>query len=386
MKIVSISLAGLMILVGVLCWWIVSHHGSHALSQPVAEATSSQAIPLVSSDSMSVEGNRLLYDGRPFVPEGVQIVAFANTDPQNVFLQAKEHFGAPLLQAARLWNANTIRFQFSQDGLDPQNPRYSQAYINAILGAVSLARKMGFVVIASVQNEVDPDKFGFPTAATQRADLTLARLFGGDDGVMLDLFNEPGFGLGLKVNAQLWQSWLSGGVIQGTQTVGMQTLVHAVRAQGSHNVLILEGLISFQPQTLAGVPVVDDPLSLYAYATHPYLQPGFGTPQSWEQNFGYLANENRLVIADEWSAPTALNGAPEHWCKSLSLGVPADLLAFLGQKNIGVVGWSFDIPGTIVTDFNGTPTSYTGMVCGSVNGGPGELLQQHFAAAMHSGS
>ena len=56
---------------------------------------------------------------------------------------------------------------------------------------------MGFIVIASVQDEPssgETNTIGMPTAATLRADQTLGSLFKNDQGVMIEVYNEPELG------------------------------------------------------------------------------------------------------------------------------------------------------------------------------------------------
>jgi hypothetical protein len=55
------------------------------------------------------------------------------------------------------------------------------------------------------------------------------------------------------------------------------------------------------------------------------------------------------------------------------------LLDYLITKQIGLVGQAFDLPGTIVTGFTYTPTSFVNFACGVPNGGPGELLFTEYA-------
>jgi hypothetical protein len=61
------------------------------------------------------------------------------------------------------------------------------------------------------------------------------------------------------------------------------------------------------------------------------------------------------------------------------------LLDYLASKQIGIVGFAFDIPGTIIANWSYTPTSYSDFTCGVSGGGPGQLLFGDFAAEKQAG-
>lgn len=331
------------------------------------------------SPFLSVKNGQITNYGNEFIVKGVQIVAFV--EPSSYLrwqrLAAYRHFSPSLLAIARNnWNANTVRFQLSQPGLDPRGQMYSAEYILEIKRAVALAESLGFAVIVSVQDEGNPGYVGMPTLATLRADETLADLFGHDRAVMIDLYNEPTLEA-IRHNTVItknWEIWERGGVNNdGTLLVGMQMIIDTIRGAGAENILIVEGLNG--GGILKGVPTINDPLNRYAFSVHPYLHGENASPENWAENFGFLVDAHLPVIAGEWSAPTK-----NRWlCKDeSSLKLPNELLRYLRDKKIGIVGWSFDLPGTIVTDFMGTPTTFDGKQCGNLDGGPGVLLQQLF--------
>ena len=116
-------------------------------------------------------------------------------------------------------------------------------------------------------------------------------MFAGDNGVMFELYNEPG----TAEHARNWLTWLNGGqVIAGSvtcQAVGMQTLVNDIRADGADNVIVLPGMNT--ETTLAGVPKVTDPASpddpQFAYGVHyPLLT---APPTTWDAAFGNLRRD-----------------------------------------------------------------------------------------------
>jgi hypothetical protein len=318
-----------------------------------------------------------------FIPNGVQIVGLVA--PADIirgnFRTAREHFGRQELLNALKWNANTIRFQVSQPGLDPQSPLYSQQYLADLKRGVQMARDLGFVVIVSVQDQHgasgDSITHKMPTEATRRALHTLCSAFNSDGGVIYELFNEPA----LRPSPDNWRLWKSGGIDPdgGDQIIGMQALIHDVRGTGSHNLLIVEGLL--WGGTFEGAPQIFDPDAKTVYGVHPYFGHSGFTPDGWNKTFGFLAVESKPVICTEWCQPTPKQGQPTPpWFRGLSgkqlSHTPLMLLHYLEERGIGIIGWAFDIPGTIVQDLDGTPTSFE--AGNQPGGGPGACLRAYF--------
>jgi hypothetical protein len=359
------------------------HSTHHPSARPAAVApptvTTPPAVVPAAVPGVRVQGNQLLSNGVPWVPRGVQIVGLvappgALTDK---YIAAGAHFGQAELQKAVADHADLIRYQVSEFGIDPQGPLYSPAYVQSIQSAVQQARALGLNVIISLQAEQpagEPTRCPLPDAGAERAWQVLAPMFASDNGVMFELYNEPG---PLTTRSD-WQIWLNGGTVnQGNvtcQAVGMQTIVNNIRSAGADNVIILPGLN--MGTSLAGVPKVTDPASptnpQLAYSVHyPLLT---GSPALWDAAFGTFSAKAPVIVT-EWNAnstttcfPTAPQRAPL-------------LLTYLLGKRIGVVGFAFDLPGTIISDYSSySPTTYSGFACGVNGGGPGQVLFQQFGA------
>lgn len=326
---------------------------------------------------MAVSGHDILVNGRPFRIHGLTLVGLAGPKSSlaGAYAEAYQHLGGGELQAARSWRANTIRFLLGQRGLDPQDALYSEVYLHEVHRAVANARNAGFLVIVALHDETrsidsgDSQLRGMPTMVTARAWDTLTRLFNSDPGVIYELFDGPA----LKVSPGNWTIWREGGP---SDIVGHQALVGRIRATQSENLILADGLDG--AESLEGCPLLNDPRQKLAYGVHSYLTPDNRRPDQWERNFGDLA-AREAVIATEWSAAT---DDPNGWCRAYPdqpvRYLPGQLLRFLGEHGIGVVGWAFDLPGTIVTDFHGTPNEYPAIGCGEKGGGPGRLLQYAF--------
>ncbi len=347
-----------------------------ALAVPAARAGAATSV-------ITITHNQLLRNGLPWVPRGVQIVGLVAPDGalSGKYVAAHQQFGYAELQAAVAAHSDLVRFQVSQFGLDPLGPLYSAAYVDEVANAVQAARGLGLAVILSLQAEPpagEPTRCPLPDAGAERAWESLSAMFAGDGDVMFELYNEPG----VSATPAGWIQWRVGGEIiypgGACQAVGMQTLINDIRARAPQNVIVVPSLNG--EQSLAGrIRVIDpdhrsDPQ--LAYGVHyPSLTRGI---TYWDKAFG-TTSASVPVIVTEWDANSTTGCVP---------GAPTTaqvLLAYLATKRIGVVGFAFDLPGTIVVDSSFTPTSYAGFACGVPGGGPGQILFGDFAAEAQAG-
>lgn len=335
----------------------------------------------LSTSGIYVQGPHLMQAGLPFVARGVQITGLVapNADLAGKYIAAHQHFGAAELAQAVADHANLIRFQVSEFGLDPADPLYDPNYLAEVEQGVALARADGLAVIVSLQAETpagNETRCSLPDAGAATDWRELAAAFAGDDGIMFELYNEPG----VPENAAAWSAWQNGGVVAtgaggGECTaVGMQSLVDEIRASGADNVIILPGLAG--EVTLAGMPTITDPADpgdpQLAYGIH-YPNLTF-TSDEWDSEFGNLAGRVPVIVT-EWQANGTTNCVPD------SPRTAPQLLTYLALKQIGVVGFAFDLPGTIIADYSYAPTTYANFACGQFTGGAGQVLFADYAGA-----
>jgi hypothetical protein len=277
--------------------------------------------------------------------------------------EAQSYWGAAEIDAIKhVFGADTVRFQVSQPGLDPQSKIYDPAYASEVLTAVKQARAADLVVIVSMDAQGENGIEGLPCMpdqSTVRAWQTLAPALVHDKGVLLDVFNEP-CKTGRPDDRAEW-------------TQGTQAVINALRALGSENILLMEGLHS--GRTTAGLfPTVHDSLdNRLALAVHPYLSKGwFDSPEKWEREFGSSAAKYP-TIADEWNA-LAVGGSCFGDLPALALS----LIRYLQEKRIGVVGWAIDShTGKLVVDHEKyVPNNYDNFrACEDGSGsGAGQLI------------
>lgn len=323
---------------------------------------------------ITVSGNRLHRNGHPWVPRGFTLIGALSPTNTGTAGTANQHLNDKEMLAAKSWGADAVRFQVSQPGLDPQDDLYSTAYVERVRQAVALARSHGFAVILSIQDQGlgGGTRHPQPSPATIRDWQTLTPMFNGDLEVMYEIFNEPQN----KDDAAGWAVWRNGGPAednQGVPAVGHQAVLDAIRASGSHNVVLADG--ARYAQSLKDVPVLKDPAGRLAYAVHPYLDYISRYPSSWEPNFGYLT-ATAPVVATEWNVYSWSSFCHPEWPQNAPL-----LLDFLRDHGIGLFGWAFDFLNSLILDWEYRPTTLVGFDCGDPDKGAGELIQQRYQQA-----
>jgi endoglucanase len=185
-------------------------------------------------------------------------------------------------------------------------------------------------------------------------------LLNGDQGIIYEMFNEPR----QAPTRSNWQEWAS----------AMNKVVSTIRASGATNTLVADGL-NFA-ETLDGVVPLDDRNVIYS--SHPYFhKPEDQNDTTWARKFGDVA-ATLPVIVGEWTSATT------YYCDSASTPTAAlGMLKYLQSREIGLVAVTYDfgLPryGGIVSDYNGTPTTFANHVgCREVGFGPGTLVQQWY--------
>jgi endoglucanase len=348
-------------------------------SSPAPPATGARQVVDVSGLTMTLNGSPWLSKGvvlQAFVRPLAALQANAGQSGVSAILNARENFAPAELTEIRGYGADTMRFQIGQPALDPASPLYDPAYLSQVVNAVETARQSGFVVMIMMQDEAisgDPNPHPLPIAETQGDWDLLSAKFGSDRGVVFELYNEPN----MPETAANWQLWLNGGAVTGqtVPSIGMQSLINHLRANGAQNVFVLDGLRL--AGTLKGLPTtVSDPLGRLVYAVHPY-QHGSSDESQWDADFG-TPSTHVPVWADEWSAPTGL---------ALGLGnlpsyqVAVDLLNYLSNHSISLCTGAFDVPRFVVQNVPGWKLmNYDSLTQNPQTEGSGTLVYNDFMA------
>ncbi len=371
---------------------------------------STSAVPVTQASGLvSVSGSAILRDGKPWIPHAFQQVAFvAPTGYINsggampIFVTAAQKYTTAEYSQMVLQNADSVRIQFAQTGVDPNGLSASQAFTNSVTAAVKAARTAGLTVILSDQDESqtgETNERGLPDGDAQAAWTNLLKMapwIGQDTGILLEIYNEPFVGVtpeGPPPQAE-WNSW----------QIAMNALIATIRGAGAKNVLIADGLE--HAEQLTGAPALTDALSPVIYGSHPYAhnyqdQNAAGTDASgdvvagagWNVMFGTFAATHPVIIT-EWG-----NG---YYCDALTGTADVAFLQYLQRLGIGLVAttWDWAAPGfgSIRVNFpNSTTTSFPSAgtpICHMPTKGaaaviddgvgPGQLVQTWFSTGTPS--
>ena len=271
---------------------------------------------------------------------------------------------AELSAIKNIFHADTLRFQLSQSGLDPESADYDGSYVQDILEGVRTGQGTDFAVILAIDAQQDgmPELACMPSDSTNRAWKSIAPSFADDPGVMLELFNEP----------CKWRDADS----QKEWARSMQMLIDTVRGVGSTNILLLDGL-RWARSTNGLFPLVQDKMrERLALAAHPYLAKNFITEEQWRNEFGASAAQYPL-IASEWNAVTQGSHCAGGNTPALALA----MIRYLKSLHVGLIGWAIDWnePMLVKDHTSYEPTDYAAFrACddGS-NSGAGRLLADY---------
>jgi endoglucanase len=320
------------------------------------------------TSGITISGNSFRMNGKPWTPKGFTLVGLVAPEGHakgRAYRDARMLQGETLLRQARELGANTLRFQVSQPGLNPESEIYDPDYLNEVVSAIRQARKAGFAIIISMQWEKPAGLAGqpmMPSANTERAWAQLAPIFSDDKHIMLELFNEPGM---WEKNPKAWPAWRN----------GMQTLVDNVRKKGCKNILILDGIQG--AHVLSGAPAINDPLRQLAYAVHPYIKHSRDGPPQWDRQWGRFA-ENHPVLITEWNAKS---NQPK--CTARIPEVSCELIRYISERKIGLVLWALDLPRTLLDDKK-MPMTFSGFTCGVRGAGAAHIAIQYFLSGTYS--
>jgi Cellulase (glycosyl hydrolase family 5) len=372
---------------------------------PYSPTCTHAPMPLPQGQTLTVRGNQVLADGKPFVvhgviieglqaPEAVLAKGFSIDNGKKISLaveeQARQAWGPAEVYAIRCYGANTVRIHIAQPSADPQNDEFSPSHLTEFVNAVKLVRRQGLAVIVDMQDEPlsgEQHTVYNPTAATLRAWLELAPMLANIPGVMLELFNEPM----LKASQPgAWDTWLHGGPVttpMTATTVGTQTMVNRIRGLGVDNPIVVMGLLPGTGTggwTLNGMPTLHDPIagpSQLVFSVH--FPPTEATAEQeqpvWDTAFGNTAASLPVMVG-------AFNVSSKTRCTTQTPATATDLVTqYLTGKRVGIAGWAFDYPQSIFQQVGASSglTNFTNFSCEGPGytgkfGGDGQLLYTAF--------
>jgi hypothetical protein len=183
---------------------------------------------------------------------------------------------------------------------------------------------------------------------------SVASVFGGDEGVVFDLFNEPYLDAA-AAGGDAWGCWQHGCTVElpggAWRAAGMQELVDAVRAAGARNVVLVGGLSYANDLSRWSAHAPKDPLSQMAAAFHVY-------------NFSWPCTS-----ADCWAAivarvaarvPVVTAEVGENDCGH---GFVDEYLRWADAAGLSYLAWTWNpwdcaAGPALIRDYDGSPTPY----------------------------
>jgi len=256
------------------------------------------------------------------------------------------------ISAMATWNVDAVRVPLNEDcwlGINGVNPSYGgAAYRRAIVRYVRLLETNGMNPILDLHWSAPGDQLALGQQKMPDLDhapafwTSMARTFGQDQAVVLDLYNEP--------HDVTWACWRDGCTVDGWKAAGMQRLVTTVRAAGATNVLLLGGIGWSGDLTQWKAHMPSDPQAGLAAGWHLYDFGSCTTAACWASNVAGVGG----------AAPVVLGEFGETDCAHAFVD---GLMAWADGQGIGYVAWTWDDWAgcggpTVITDYDGTPTAF----------------------------
>jgi endoglucanase len=307
------------------------------------------------------QGNRLIgADNKPYLVHGIgrSGLEFACFGDGHFSAQELSYMGTGKnTSTVTYWQANTVRLPLSEyfwlNG-DPANhcstTQYQQLVKNSV--AALITSQLNVIldlhhVDAGGQITGQGENLAMPDADSVTFWKQVAAAFKGYNNVLFELYNEP--------HPPSWACWQQGCALSNDsghsyQSVGMQSLVNAVRGTGASNILILGGVRwGFDLSQIAQFPIAGKDL---VYSSHPYPY-GDKMPNTWDQAFGTISA----------SYPVISTESGQYDCKTNYI---SQLLPYFDAHHIGWVSWAWISVGQLceypqlVTNYNGVPAPALG--------------------------
>ncbi|HJW49471.1 MAG TPA: cellulase family glycosylhydrolase [Candidatus Limnocylindria bacterium] len=348
-----------------------------ALAGPSAPDTTPETVE--PAPALRVQGNRLLDPtGRPVQLRGVNRMGLEFSCVQGKGLG--QPFDQRSIDALKSWGVNVVRLPLNEHcwlgiGGEPSG----EAYREGVAQHVDLLVSNDLFVILDLHWSAPRARSATASDPMPNADhsalfwSSVAERFKHQDQVLLDLFNEPAPNNNEKDDAdgaaeRSWRCWRDGAAggtcdatqlrgMAGSEVVGMQSLVDAVRATGATNVIMLGGIqfantLWSNPRHnwLAYKPV--DRLNRIVASLHIYNK-------TWCRTVACLQTE---VAPVEAQVPLVTAEIGNDACDATWL---TTFLKWFDQRRAGYLAWTWNVGSVgdcgsmkLIVDEAGTPSSY----------------------------
>ncbi len=334
--------------------------GESANSAPaMATPTGTAAVNGVSVSGLHVSGNQILNSQNQPVPlHGVDKsgAEYECLGGSLVFDGPADANSVTVLQS---WAINIVRLPVNEDCWLGINGVVvgGTAYQNALVAYVNLLTAANIATIIDLQWNAPgttlanaqvpmPDSDHAPAFWT-----SVANTFKSNSSVIFDLFNEP-YPDSNQDTAAAWACLKNGGTCPGVSfpVAGMQSLVNAVRATGSSNIVMVAGVqyANVLDQWLANKPT--DPSGNLVASWHSYATQVCNNQSCWDSMIKPVLQSTPLIAGE----------IGETDCADTYV---TPLMTYLDANGGNYLAWAWDTYSctgfpSLISDYNGTPTAF----------------------------
>jgi hypothetical protein len=328
-------------------------------AQATATPTSGMAVNGVSVSGLHVSGNQILNSQNQAVPlHGVDKsgAEYECLGGPLVFDGPSDANSVTVMQS---WAVNIVRLPVNEDcwlGINGVAVG-GTTYQNAIVAYVNLLTAANIATIIDLQWNAPgttlanqqvpmPDSDHAPAFWT-----SVANTFKANSSVIFDLFNEP-YPDSNQDTAAAWACMKNGGTCPGVAfpAASMQSLVNAVRATGSTNIVMVPGVqyTNVLDQWLANKPT-DSSGNLVA-SWHSYANQICSAQSCWDS----------MIKPVLQSVPLIAGEIGENDCADTYI---TPLMTYLDTNGGNYLAWAWDTYScsgfpALISDYNGTPTAF----------------------------
>ena len=333
-----------------------SANSAQVSAKPAAPANPTTALSVV---GLHVSGNQILNGQNQAVPlHGVDKsgTEYECLGGPGVFDGPSDANSVTVLQS---WSINIVRLPVNEDcwlGINGAAVG-GTAYQTAIVNYVNLLTAGNIAAIIDLQwaapgTTLSNQQLPMPDSDHAPAFWTsVANTFKSNSSVLFDLFNEP-FPDSNQDTPAAWACMAKGGTCPGVSypAASMASLVNAVRATGSTNIIMVPGVqyTNTLDQWLANKPA--DPTGNLVASWHSYASQICNNQTCWDG----------VVKPVMQSVPLIAGEIGESDCQDVYVN---PLMTYLDANGGNYLAWAWDtydcssFP-SLITDYNGTPTGF----------------------------
>ncbi len=342
---------------GVLIIWLIGNAVVRGAS-PAFSPLGAWSVPAASPLPLHVSGNTLVDSaGHVVILRGVNRSGTEYSCVNSPALEDGPDDRASVA-AMRAWQVNAVRIPLNEDcwlginqvvlgGASYQAgiERYARLLLAAGIYPILDLHISAPATVKALSQQPMPDADHAPTFWEQVADV-----FGHNQAVIFDLFNEP-FPDHNGDSAAAWRCWRDGctettGDGLHYQAVGMRALVSAVRSRGAMNVLMLGG-IQFA-NTIDEWPRYrpPDPANNLVAAQHFYNNSACASPSCRQTTTAIVARQAPIVAGEVGDTDCTISNT-------------AQILQFFERNHLSYVAWTWGTNfgcESLIRNYDGTPT------------------------------